>query len=195
MAGSRRHATRGLSAGTRLRIALPLLVAVCAVVVGGYARPAHSGGPSGGDGSRSQPHTVTVTARDGGRVVTLNRGERLDAALGIVRRTGEEWLLVSYPVQLLSLLPGRSAISNSPLSRQDEGSSLPAHSGCAPRPTIPIPYCARPDVRARRRPARSREAVHPPHPGGVGAAAAVRATAQHERLPAPAPGRGGAPAR
>jgi hypothetical protein len=83
----------------------PLLLAVCAVVVGGCARPASSG-PSRGDGSRSQPHTVTVTARDGGRVVTLHRGERLDVALGIVRRTGEEWQLVSYPVQLLSLLPG-----------------------------------------------------------------------------------------
>jgi hypothetical protein len=94
------------SAGTRLRIALPLLLAVCAVVIGGCARPASSGGPAGGDGSRSQPHTVTVTARDGGRVVTLHRGERLDVALGIVRRTGEEWQLVSYPVQLLSLLPG-----------------------------------------------------------------------------------------
>ena len=96
----------GRSAGTRLRMALPLLLAVCAVVVGGCARPAGSGGPSGGDGSRSQPHTVTVTARDGGRVVTLHHGERLDVALGIVQRTGEEWQLVSYPVQLLSLLPG-----------------------------------------------------------------------------------------
>jgi hypothetical protein len=96
----------GRSTGTRPRIALPLLLAVCAMVAGGCARPAGSGGPSAGDGSRSQPHTVIVTARDGGRVVTLHRGQRLDVALGIVRRTGEEWQLVSYPVQLLSLLPG-----------------------------------------------------------------------------------------
>jgi hypothetical protein len=96
----------GRCAGTRFRMALPLLLAVCTVVIGGCARPAGSGGSSGGDASRSRPHTVTVTARDSGRVVTLHRGERLDVALGIVQRTGEEWQLVSYPAQLLSLLPG-----------------------------------------------------------------------------------------
>jgi hypothetical protein len=96
----------GRCAGTRLQVALLLLLAGCAVVVGGCARPAGSGGPSGGDASRSQPHTVTVTARDAGRFVTLHRGERLDVALGIVQRTGQEWQLVSYPLQLLSLLPG-----------------------------------------------------------------------------------------
>jgi hypothetical protein len=106
-------------------MALPLLLAVCAVVVGGCARPAGSGGPSGGDASRSRPQTVTITARDAGRVVTLHRGERLDVALLIVLRTGEDWQLVSYPLQLLpgpvghfqftAVAPGRGVLTASPV--------------------------------------------------------------------------------
>lgn len=84
---------------------LPLLVALCAILAGGCARQATSDQPSSASQATSQPRTTTVGVRDAGRTVTLRVGDRLDVALGTARQTGDEWRLISYPGQLLSLLP------------------------------------------------------------------------------------------
>jgi hypothetical protein len=83
---------------------LLLVVASCAILAGGCGRQAGGSEPSGASRA-GQPHTTTVTLRDAGRTVTLQVGDRLDVALGTARQTGDEWRLISYPGELLSLLP------------------------------------------------------------------------------------------
>ena len=82
-----------------------LVVASCAILTGGCARPAGGPEPSGASRAAGQPHTTTVTLRDAGHTVTLQVGDRLDVALGTASQTGDEWRLISYPSELLSLLP------------------------------------------------------------------------------------------
>jgi hypothetical protein len=84
---------------------LAVLVALCAVLAGACAREAGDGQPSGGGQASGQPRTTTVTLRDAGRTVNLRVGDQLDVALGTSRQTGDEWRLISYPEELLSLLP------------------------------------------------------------------------------------------
>jgi hypothetical protein len=83
---------------------LLLVVACCAILAGGCGRQAGSQ-PSAASRAAGQPHTTTVTLRDAGRTVTLQVGDRLDVALGTASQTGDEWRLISYPSELLSLLP------------------------------------------------------------------------------------------
>ena len=84
---------------------LLLVVACCAILAGGCGRQAGGSQPSGASRAAGQPHTTTVTLRDAGRTMTLQVGDRLDVALGTARQTGDEWRLISYPGELLSLLP------------------------------------------------------------------------------------------
>jgi hypothetical protein len=96
------HKRRPVTSGRML----PLLVALCAIlVVGGCARQATSDQPASASQATRQPRTTTVGVRDAGRTVTLRVGDRLDVALGTARQTGDEWRLISYPGELLSLLP------------------------------------------------------------------------------------------
>jgi hypothetical protein len=82
-----------------------LVVACCAILAGGCGRQAGGSQPSAASRAAGQPHTTTVTLRDAGRTMTLQVGDRLDVALGTARQTGDEWRLISYPGELLSLLP------------------------------------------------------------------------------------------
>jgi hypothetical protein len=84
---------------------LLLVVASCAILVGGCVRQAGGSEPSGAGRAAGQPHTTTVTLRDAGRTVTLRVGDRLDVALGTAKQTGDDWRLITYPESLLSLLP------------------------------------------------------------------------------------------